>query len=132
MERTPTVTIEDLESARIEAGSFNHEAHVYLAWLYLREYPVTAAIERFSAALKRLTLKLGVPGKYHETITWFFMLIIAQRCADRPSQDWPQFKATNSDLLDWDENILHRYYSKATLDSDEARRTFVLPDRIAA
>ena len=132
MPSCPQLTIDDLEAARIEGGSFNHEAHVYLAWLYLKEYPVTAAIDRFSAALRRLTQKLGVPGKYHETITWFFMLMIAQRCADQPDLDWPQFRAGNGDLFSKDDNVLNRYYSNATLHSNEARRSFVLPDRIAA
>ena len=132
MQISPKLTIDDLEASQIEAASFNHEAHVYLAWLYLQEFPVTAAIERFSAALRRLTLKLGVPGKYHETITWFFMLIIAERCKDQRANDWPLFKADNGDLFSKEQNVLHRYYSKETLASEEARRSFVLPDRLAA
>lgn len=132
MQTSPELTIDDLEASRIEAGSFDHEAHVYLAWLYLQEFPLTAAIERFSAALRRLTLKLGVPGKYHETITWFFMLIIAARRKDQPANDWPQFKADNGDLFSKEQNVLHRYYSKKMLASEEARRSFVLPDRLAA
>ncbi len=39
----PAVTIDDLEQCRIEADSFNHEAHVYLAWLYLDRYSVAEA-----------------------------------------------------------------------------------------
>ena len=34
MDSHPALTIDDLEQCRIEAGSFDHEAHVYLAWLY--------------------------------------------------------------------------------------------------
>ena len=134
----PAVTIDDLEQCRIEAGSFNHEAHVYLAWLYLDRYSVAEAIERFTAALKRLTLKLGVPGKYHSTITWFFMLLIAERRSaeagrsGQPNLDWTNFKQNNDDLLRRDDNVLHRYYNTETLATDEARRTFVLPDRLVA
>ena len=128
----PALGIDDLEQGRIEGGSFDHEAHVYLAWLYLDRYPVTEAIERYTAALKRLTAKLGVPDKYHDTITWFFMLIIAQRrtaCAD---VDWAVFKEKNADLLSREANVLNRYYSKETLATDAARQSFVLPDRLVA
>ena len=128
----PALGIDDLEQSRIDGGSFDHEAHVYLAWLYLDRYPVTEAIERYTAALKRLTAKLGVPGKYHDTITWFFMLIIAQRriaCAD---VDWTVFKEKNADLLSRENNVLNRYYSKETLATDAARQSFVLPDRLVA
>ena len=125
----PALTIDDLEQSRIEGGMFDHEAHVYVAWLYLDRYPLTEAIDKFTSALKRLTLKLGVPGKYHDTITWFFMLIIAER---RDSDDWSIFKENNADLFSRDNNVLNRYYSKATLATDAARRTFVLPDRLVA
>jgi hypothetical protein len=134
----PAVTIDDLEQCRIGADSFNHEAHVYLAWLYLDRYSVAEAIERFTAALKRLTLKLGAPGKYHSTITWFFMLLIAERCSAESGRsgqldlDWTNFKQNNDDLLRRDDNVLHRYYNTATLATDEARRTFVLPDKLVA
>lgn len=126
------LTVEALEAGDIPEGSFTHEGHVYVAWLYLDRHPLPVAIDRFTAALKALTRKLGVPGKYHETITWFFMLAIAERRAAAPGADWPDFRSANADLLDWQNNPLRRYYSKALLDSDEARLSFRLPDRIAA
>ncbi len=132
------LTIDDLEQCRIEAAAFDHEAHVYLAWLYLDRYSVAEAIERFTAALKRLTVKLGVPGKYHNTITWFFMLIIAERrngdsgAAGPPGRAWSRFRRDNDDLFRRDENVLHRYYNPETLATDAARRTFVLPDKLLA
>jgi hypothetical protein len=128
----PLLTIDDMEASRIDGGSFDHEAHVYTAWLYLERYPVTEAIERYTSALKRLTLKLGVPGKYHETITWFFMLIIAERRKGKANHDWTAFEADNDDLLRREDNVLSRYYSKETLATDAARRSFVLPDRLVA
>ena len=103
-----------------------------MAWLYLDQYPLTEAIDRFSSALKRLTLKLGVPGKYHDTITWFFMLIISQRRIGNASADWRNFKDKNPDLFSRDANVLNRYYRKETLATDAARRSFVLPDRLVA
>ena len=135
MESRPALTIDDLEQCRIDADSFDHEAHVYLAWLYLDRYAVAEAIERFTAALKRLTVKLGVPGKYHDTITWFFMLIIAERRNGDSSPsglDWPGFKRNNDDLFRRDNNILHRYYNSETLATDKARQRFVLPDKLVA
>ena len=128
----PALSIDDLEQNRIEGGSFDHEAHVYLAWLYLDRYPLTEAIDRFTSALKRLTTKLGVPGKYHEIISWFYMLIIAQRRAGNAGNDWPNFKEKNPDLLSREDNVLNRYYNRETLATVAARRSFVLPDRLVA
>ena len=118
------------EKGDVDVGNFDHEAHVYVGWLYLEKWQTAEAIERFTAALKRLTVQLGVPGKYHETITWFYMLAIAER--RRQGESWLQFRAANTDLLDRSDNILQRYYRPATLATERARSGFVLPDLLAA
>jgi hypothetical protein len=70
----PDLTIEQFESGNIDAEMFDHEAHVYVGWLYVQQYELADAIARFDDALRRLTRKLGAPGKYHATITWIFLL----------------------------------------------------------
>jgi hypothetical protein len=42
---------------------------------------------------------------------------------------WKEFAAIHADLLDWNNPILLKYYRKETLESDLARRVFVMPDR---
>lgn len=124
------LTLARFEASSIDAERFDHEAHIYVGWLYLEACPVTEAITRFTAALRRLTDRLGVPGKYHDTITWFFMLLIAERRI--AGEDWSSFRNNNPDLFDRSDNILSRYYTPATLASDKARESFVLPDALAA
>ena len=126
----PDVTIARLEDGTLSPQRFDHEAHVYLAWCYLEEWPVLDAIHRFSVALQRLTAKLGVPGKYHATMTWFFMLLIAERRARTGDSDWFSFRRDNSDLFRRQPGIIGRYYSSELLASDYARQSFVLPDRL--
>jgi hypothetical protein len=130
--RLSTLSIESFEAGRIDAATFDHEAHLYLAWLYVRSYPLAEAIARFSAALRRLTAALGVAGKYHASITWFFLVLVNERRVARPETDWESFRADNRDLLDRDEDIVSRYYSARLLASQRAREIFVLPDRAGA
>ena len=129
---TPRVSIAALEDGSLDAVTFDHAAHVYAAWLYLEQYSLPDAIAAFSAALKRLTTKLGVPDKYHETVTWFYMLLIAERRAAASGGDWFAFRRDNPDLFNRDDDIIERYYSAELLASKQARRAFVLPDRLAA
>lgn len=117
------------ENATLDAGGFDHEAHIRVAWHYLRAMSLLDAIERFTAAIQRLTVKLGVSGKYHETITWFYLIKIAERLPSSPGDDWPAFKAANADLFAWNPSLVERYYSASLLASDRARQQFVLPDR---
>ena len=44
---------------------------------------------------------------------------------------WPAFAERHADLLAWNPSILERYYRPETLWSERARRTFVMPDRLA-
>jgi hypothetical protein len=67
-------------------------------------------------------------GLYHETITWAFLLIIAERQARCGAVTWDDFAAANADLLVWKPSILERYYSTEVLRSDLARNVFVFPD----
>lgn len=123
-----SITIEALELGTIDVEAFDHEAHVFAAWRFISDLPLPEAIERFSGALIRLTRDLGVPEKYHGTVTWFYMLLIAER--RQPGQEWAAFRAANEDLFERD--LLTRYYTSERLASDEARARFVLPDRLAA
>ena len=127
----PDFSIDAFELGEIDPDAFDHQAHVYVAWLYLERFPLPVALGKFEAALRRLTVKLGIPGKDHMTITWFYLLLISERRADEPGADWYRFRRRNRDLID-DGGILERYYQRATLASDRARRHFVLPDRLAA
>lgn len=118
------------EDGSLPAEGFRHRDHVRLAWLYLRNQPLLPAIAAFSAALLRFTRLNGAAHRYHETITWAYLVLVHERMA-RAGRDetWEEFAAANGDLFDRAEPILHRYYTEATLGSDLARRVFVLPDR---
>jgi hypothetical protein len=119
-----------VESCTIPCGAFRHADHVRLAWIYLRSYTLIEAIERFTGSLQRFAAHCGVPGKYHETITWAYLLLIHERMQrSDPPCGWEGFRAANADLFDWKPSILERYYAPSTLHSDLARRVFVLPDR---
>lgn len=129
----PDLSIEALEDGSVDPEAFDHEAHIYMGWLYLERFGLTEAIQRFSAALQRLTRRLGIPDKYHETITWFYLLLLAERRASAETQDWFSFRRDNDDLFGrGDRSILFRYYRRATLAGPKARRLFVLPDRLVS
>jgi hypothetical protein len=74
--------IESFEIGAFDVDRFTHEAHVYVAWSYLQKTSLTDAIVRFSGALKRMTAKLGIPGKYHET-SYFYIPWPRTLCSNR-------------------------------------------------
>lgn len=119
--------LEAFESLDFDIESFDHAAHLYVAWQYVRRYPLPEAIARYCRTLQAVTAAAGVPGKYHETITWFFMILVAERVRCHPDHDWTAFSAANRDLFATRPGIVQRYYSPQRLNSEDARRHFVLP-----
>lgn len=126
---TPTL-FERFVDTTLPADQFHHQQHVEVAWLFIRQYGMPAALGEFTAAIRRFADAKGATGLYHETITWAFLLLIAERQATCTAATWPQFAGANPDLLVWKPSILSRYYSRQLLTSDLAKRVFLFPDRL--
>jgi hypothetical protein len=124
--------IEQFESCTLPGECFHHQDHVRLAWLYLCRYTLMDALVKFSEGLKRFALSKGKAGLYHETITLAYIFLIHERlkrCDAR--QSWQEFADANTDLLDWQNNVLKKLYREETLFSEFARSVFVFPDKTA-
>jgi len=129
MSAVTQLSIEQFEAGHVDAEQFDHEAHVYMGWLYVQACDLPEAISRFDSTLRRLTARLGVPGKYHATITWTFLVLINERA--EPDETWDGFRSRNAALIRDSKTTLQRYYSDTLLFSDAARQYFVLPDKLA-
>jgi hypothetical protein len=121
--------LHDFECCLLPPGTLSHRRHVRLAWLVLQEEPLLGAIERLCRGFRAFAEAKGKPEKYHETVTWAFILLINERL-ERGGRtgDWEAFAADNADLFDGRARLAE-LFQRTTLESDLARRVFVLPDR---
>jgi hypothetical protein len=119
--------------AAFEAGSvapaeFGHRAHVRLAYLYLSDSDVEAAVERMRAAIRGFLRHHEIDdAKYHETMTRAWVLAVRhfmEKSGASASAD--AFIEANPILLD--RRIMLTHYSAGLLFSDDARARFVEPD----
>jgi len=76
-----------------------------------------------------LTEKLGVPQKYNETITWFYLIAVAETLVGQRNRDFESWKAANPALVRRSPGLVQDFYSADRLNSPAARQTFLLPDR---
>ena len=121
--------ITSFENCTLPPESFHHRDHIKLSWLYLRRYEPIEALTRVSEAIKRFATFNGKAERYHETITWAYFFLIRERLERAgTSASWQAFINANEDLFNWEDSVLKRYYSKATLTSEFARTTFLMPD----
>ena len=132
LEAKPVDAGHDLLNAFLDtslpAAEFHHAQHVQVAWEFVRRHGMPDALREFTAAIRRFADAKGATGLYHETITWAFLLLIADRQARRPAETWGAFADANGDLLTWKPSILDRYYSRELLATELARRSFLMPD----
>jgi len=116
-------------AATLTPEVFDHHEHVRLAWLHVTRLPLLEAIRVQCDGLQRLTRALGVPDKFHATITVAWVVLVHDRVAASGAvTGWPEFRAANQDLFAKGGAVLGRHYSDAALASNAARHGFVPPD----
>lgn len=119
--------IRDFEAGTLDASRFGHRDHLRAAFWFLQQYSLEEALARFVRCLKQLTERLGVPHKYHATITWGYLVLLDEALRRTPGATFDELLAANPQLLLPPSAALACYYTPAQLESDEARRNFVMP-----
>ena len=116
-----------LERGKIEAKNFHHASHLHVAWVYLAESSSLAeAAAKMSKTLRKLAAAAGKPEKYHETITLFWIYILARVRIVANGKNLEQIVHQHPRLLE--KNFPLAYYSPELLFSDLARRSWIGPD----
>jgi hypothetical protein len=113
-------------------AGWTHDAHLRVGlWHLLRSGP-DEAMDRLRDGIQRYNVATGVPntdtGGYHETITRFYVEVIARflASADRTR---PADELADELVRAWgDKELPLRYWSRERLFSVEARRGWVEPD----
>ncbi len=116
------------ENGAITPAQFDHVAHVRVAWVYLHESASTEeAVGRMREAIRRFSVAAGAAQKYHETITVLWMRLLAGLKARGTSGELADVLREHPSLAD--KELPLQYYSRARLFGDEARVSWVEPDR---
>jgi hypothetical protein len=119
------------EALAIAPAEFRHTDHVRLAYAMLRGSDFGDAAVRFRRALRRFAEAAGAPDKFHETLTWAYLAVIARRMAEDPAATTSHaLVARHADLVDHRGGAVARSYDVAAITgSPLARAVFVLPER---
>lgn len=115
-----------LESCTLAESQFGHVAHVRAAYLYLRQTDFAGALDRIRRTIRHFATHHGMPDRYHETITVAYVALIQQHICERGNGGgWESFARENPELFDPD--LLGQFYPRGQLESEMARRVFLLP-----
>ncbi len=116
--------------AAFEAGTlepFRHRDHIRMAWLYLDRAPLEQATRHVVAGIRAFALANGKPGLYHETLTRFWIHLVARHRVLRVCADSVRFLEAHPRLLD--KTLVERHYSPELLASSAAKERWLEPDR---
>ncbi|NTX58255.1 hypothetical protein [Myxococcus sp. CA039A] len=116
-----------VEAATYPGERFRHREHLRLAWLCLRAEGFEAGLARLRDLIRRYATTLGAAGKYHETLTRGWAELVQGAMEASPgSASLEALLETTPELAD--AKLLASHYQKETLDSAEARASWVAPD----
>jgi hypothetical protein len=116
-----------LERGEIVNHEFHHASHLHVAWVYLSESKtLEQATERMCGTLRRFAGRAGKPEKYHQTVTVFWMRILAALRQSIDTDDIEPVLRQHPELLD--KNFPLEYYSRESLFSDCGRTSWIEPD----
>lgn len=127
--------VERFKKQQVEAGEFNHLAHLKVAWSYIHEYSPVEARERFHSDIIKLTQVLGAEEKYHRTLTDFFIDYLYQiKCflssklvADK---SWDLVEKQCPLLINDAKKLVNFYYSEDRINSPEAKSHYLEADKM--
>lgn len=118
-------------SCTLPAAEWTHEAHLRVAYLYARQYPLDEAHLLFRIHLIRLNASHAVPESkdrgYHDTLTRMWIALIAAAIAKGDSAgDSRAFLARHPEFEN--RKIGLNYYSRDRINSTAARARYLEPD----
>lgn len=125
------IFLKAFEDATLPFEDWTHQAHLRMAWNYIKEYGKEGAVPYIKLGIQKFNernrdkIKTG----YHETTTMFFIHLVSDAVVQsvNANETFEDFLANNGHLLD--KNLLLQYYSLETLQQDSARNRFILPDK---
>lgn len=105
---------------------FGHRDHLRIAWLVIEHHGPEVAAEVVGPKLKAMAVAAGVAPLYNETMTRFWIRLIAH-----------VREATGATTIDeaiekvpmlLDKNLAQRHWSRTSMFGPEARKVWVEPD----
>jgi hypothetical protein len=135
--------IDQFERGTLPKPRWTHGAHLGVGAWYLVSFPEDEAIERVRAGIQNYNECVGTVNTpdsgYHETLTRFWLKIIAAQVSDLPSASrrltvQEKLKAIRRVVEEFggQRDLFKKYYSFDVVSSREARARWVLPNRMVS
>lgn len=116
------------ENCSLDSAIFNHEAHLRLAWIHLKNYGLEQAIDNIKKQLQEYVYKLGATDKYNETLTVAAVKAVYHFMLKTEITDFNDFISENPQLKTNFKELMASHYSFDIFSSPKAKKVFLEPD----
>ena len=106
---------------------FRHRGHLRLAWLVLSRHRREEAENIVSREIQQFAVANGASGRYHETLTRFWVRIVGHAMENAPETGTIDELVAKFPFL-LDKSLPYRHWRGETSNSDRARAGWVEPD----
>lgn len=117
-----------LEDCTLDPALFNHEAHLRLAWLLIRELGANQATETIQDMLQNFVEHVGATDKYHVTLTVTAIRAVHSFMQKSNAESFDRFISESQVLLTDFKQLINSHYSIDIFSSEKARTRFLEPD----
>lgn len=118
-----------LRDHSLPGADFNHVAHLRAGWACLQQAGFEAGSHAFAQLLQGYAAALGVPEKYHATLTGLWLTLLAEAIQQHPTLGWEALLNRHPVWQDAAASLFDYHYSPACREQAAARAHFLPPDR---
>ena len=116
------------EDGSLPAEEWTHQAHIAMATVYLNRYGASV-LPHTRAAIRNYLLARGRPiGAYHETLTIFWLAIVAETMRQRSSTPLHETVQRNCAAFGAQSKLHEQYYGFDVFNSPDAHARWIPPD----
>ena len=120
--------LEQFELGAVPSAEWTHQAHIAMATVFLARYG-DSVLPHTRAALRNHLLSRGKPiDLYHETLTIFWLGIIAEAMRTQHTLSLHEIVCNNCATFCSQSKLHERYYSFDVFNSPEAHACWMPPD----
>ncbi|WP_299536690.1 hypothetical protein [Ulvibacterium sp.] len=116
------------EKGELPPTLFTHEAHLRLAWMYIKKYGEKEAAEKIGCEIEQFDKLHGGGDTFHKTITIASIKVVGHFIGKSESRDFKSFIQEFPKLKTAFKELLNRHYSIKILTSQKAKAQFLQPD----
>ena len=119
-----------LQSATLDAGLFNHEAHLRLAWLHLKQNKKDEAIANTCNVIAHYVNVLGAFDKFNKTLTIAAVEAVHHFMGKTRADSFERFIEDCPALATNFRDLLQTHYSFDIFSSNSAKSNYIAPDLV--